>query len=69
MYLLGQRNNIVKGYTYAGEYTYIYFRDIVTVNYTIGGMVDSVEQTQQKTVTASGFTFDSCTFSFEKVVF
>lgn len=69
VYMLMQGNDMLKSYIYSGEHTYIYFRDIVTVNYTIGGMVDSVEQTQQKTVAVSGFTFDSCTFSFEKVVF
>lgn len=69
VYALGQKYDIVKGFTFVGEYTYICFRDIVTVSYMIVGMVNGVEQTQQKTVTVSGFTFDSCTFSFEKVVF
>lgn len=56
--------NAIRG---VGDYTFVYFSESFEVTYTIGE--DTNNQTQQKTVTVGGFTFDSCTFSFEKVVF
>lgn len=67
MWALGQTYNLCRRGPSYGEYTFIYFPESVEVTYKIG--YDNDAQTQDKTVTVSGFTFDSCTFSFEKVVF
>lgn len=67
MWALGQTYNLCRRGPSYGEYTFIYFPESVEVTYKIG--YDNDAQTQNKTVAVSGFTFDSCTFSFEKVVF
>ena len=56
--------NAIRG---VGDYTFVYFSESFEFTYIIGE--DTNNQTRQKTVTVGGFTFDSCTFSFEKVVF
>lgn len=67
VWTLGQTFNPFNAIRGVGDYTFVYFSESFEVTYTIGE--DTNNQTQQKTVTVSGFTFDSCTFSFEKVVF
>ena len=67
VYGIGQTYDLCLRGPSADEYTFIYFPETVEVSYRTGSADDT--ETQQKTVDVSGFTFDSCTFSFEKVVF